>query len=85
MAKVVLYTKSYCPFCQRALALFDAKNVEYTNIDIEGNDQLRAEMIEKASGATTVPQVFINGQHLGGCDDTLALDKAGELDKLLNS
>ncbi len=85
MAKVVIYSKSYCPFCKKVKALFDSKGVSYEEIDIQEHPERRDEMIEKSNGATTVPEVFINDQHIGGCDDTVALDKKGELDKLLNA
>jgi glutaredoxin 3 len=85
MAQVVIYTKSYCPFCVKVKGLFEEKGVSFTEIDVETNDQTRAEMVEKSGGRMTVPQVFINGHHIGGCDDTYELDDSGELDELLNS
>lgn len=84
MAKVEMYYKPTCPYCHRAKALFDSKNVvleEYINISAE--PEHRAEMIERAGGRTTVPQIFINGQSVGGCDDLFALNSAGKLDELL--
>ena len=69
MSNVVLYTKAYCPFCQRAMALLKSKGVEFTNFDIGVQPELRDEMITKAGGASTVPQIFIDGQHIGGSDD----------------
>lgn len=84
MAKVEMYYKPTCPYCQRAKALLDSKNVvleEYINISAE--PERRAEMIERAGGRTTVPQIFINGQSVGGCDDLFALNSAGKLDELL--
>lgn len=82
MADVTLYTATYCGYCKRALQLLDAKGVTYTNIDVTENQALRQEMQMK-SGRTTVPQIFINGQPIGGCDDLHALEASGELDKLL--
>lgn len=79
-----MYYKPTCPYCQRAKALLDSKNVvleEYINISAE--PERRAEMIERAGGRTTVPQIFINGQSVGGCDDLFALNSAGKLDELL--
>lgn len=82
MATIEIYTKQTCPFCQRAKALFEQKRTDYQEIAIDNNSELRAIMIER-SGRTTVPQVFINQQHIGGCDDLFALDQRGELDPLL--
>ncbi len=83
MANIELYTKDYCPFCKRALALFDSKGVKYTNIEIQEQPDKRPEMIERAGGRTTVPQIFINDTHIGGCDDLLALESQNKLDALL--
>ncbi len=83
MAKIELYTKDYCPFCKHALALFASKGVEVSNIEIEAEPDQRGVMIERAGGRTTVPQIFINDQHIGGCDDLFALDAQGKLDPLL--
>ncbi|WP_294271640.1 glutaredoxin 3 [uncultured Sphingomonas sp.] len=83
MAKVEIYTKAFCPYCTRAKALFASKGVEPQEYDITMGGPQRAEMIERANGRTTVPQVFIDGQHIGGSDDLAALDKRGGLDPLL--
>jgi glutaredoxin 3 len=83
MATVELYTKDYCPFCKRALALFAEKGVAVHNTEIQAHPDQRDVMIERAGGRTTVPQIFINNQHIGGCDDLLALDAQGKLDPLL--
>lgn len=83
MSDILLYTKSWCPYCNRAKALLGKKGVDYTNIDIEEQPGKRKEMIDRAGGKTTVPQIFINGKHIGGCDDLYALEKAGKLDALL--
>ncbi|MCP3429245.1 glutaredoxin 3 [Opacimonas viscosa] len=83
MVNIELYTKDYCPFCKRALALFDGKGVKYTNIEIQEQPDKRPEMIERAGGRTTVPQIFINDTHIGGCDDLLALESQNKLDALL--
>lgn len=82
-AKVEIYTKWGCPYCVRAKGLLDAKGVAYTEYDITMGGPKRAEMLERAPGATTVPQVFVNDQGLGGCDDIHALDRAGKLDPIL--
>jgi glutaredoxin 3 len=83
MPDIVIYTKPYCPYCNRAKALFKQKDVPYTEINIQGNEALRTEMVTKSGGSTTVPQIFINGKHIGGCDDMYALQASGKLDGLL--
>lgn len=81
--KIEIYIKPTCPYCVRARALLTSKNVVFEVIDIAQNPDRRPEMIERANGRTTVPQIFINGQHIGGCDDLHALNDAGKLDPLL--
>lgn len=83
MVQVEIYTKAFCPYCTRALRLLADKGVEPQEVDIGMDRHKRAEMIERASGRTTVPQIFINGQHVGGSDDLAALERAGKLDALL--
>ena len=83
MASVVIYTRQYCGYCSAAKALLEKKGVDYVEHDATGRPELRSEMIDKAHGRTTFPQIFINGQHVGGCDDIHALDRAGKLDPLL--
>lgn len=82
-ADVKLYTTPWCPFCTRAKGLLDRKGVKYNDINVDGNPQLRQEMMEKAGGRRTVPQIFINGQGIGGCDELHALEAAGRLDPML--
>ncbi|CNH84681.1 glutaredoxin 3 [Yersinia aldovae] len=82
MAKIEIYTKATCPFCHRAKALLNAKGAAFQEIAIDNAPARREEMITR-SGRTTVPQVFIDGQHIGGCDDLHALDARGGLDPLL--
>lgn len=81
MANVEIYTKATCPFCHRAKALLSQKGVNYQEIAIDGDADKREEMI-KRSGRTTVPQIFIDAQHVGGCDDLYALDGRQGLDPL---
>lgn len=81
--KIEIYIKPTCPYCVRAKALLTSKNVAFEVIDIAQNPDRRPEMIERANGRTTVPQIFINDQHIGGCDDLHALNDAGKLDPLL--
>lgn len=83
MAQIEMYTKFMCPYCARASALFKAKGVAFTDIDISLDGTKRKVMIQRAGGSTTVPQIFIDGRHIGGSDDLVALDSAGGLDPLL--
>lgn len=83
MAEVELYTTMYCPYCSRARALLQRKRVPFVDLDIAEEPARRDEMIRRAHGRSTVPQIFINGEHVGGCDDLVALDRAGELDPKL--
>jgi len=84
MPDIIIYTSTICPYCVRAKALLKSKNVDFKEINIEHAHHLREEMVAKTN-RQTVPQIFINGQHIGGCDDLYALDKAGKLDPLLNA
>ena len=83
MAKIEIYTKAFCPYCARAMKLLAAKGASPEEYDITMGGPKRAEMLERANGRTTVPQVFIDGQHIGGSDDLAALDRDGKLDALL--
>ncbi len=85
MPSITIYTKSWCPYCSAAKKLLDQKGVAFTEIDIEKKPEARAEMIQKAGGRTTVPQIFIDGKHVGGCDDLYALDDRGQLESLLQA
>lgn len=82
-AKVEIYTWSMCPFCIRAKALLDKKGVDYTEYCIDGDEAARAEMAKRANGRRSLPQIFIDDQHVGGCDDIHALNSRGKLDPLL--
>jgi glutaredoxin 3 len=84
MPEVVVYSSEWCPYCRRAKALLKSKNVEFKEICVDGQAALRAEMVALA-GRTSVPQIWINGQHIGGCDDLHLLEKRGELDNMLAS
>jgi glutaredoxin 3 len=83
MAPVELYTTPFCPYCVSAKELLRRKGVEFTEINVAGAPRLRAEMMTRASGRTTVPQIFIGPIHVGGCDELYELDEAGKLDPLL--
>ncbi|ANH13646.1 TPA: glutaredoxin 3 [Legionella pneumophila] len=82
MNEVILYTTGYCPYCIKAKELLDRKKIIYTEIRVDLQPELREEMIQK-SGRRTVPQIFINGQAIGGCDDLYALEAQGTLNELL--
>lgn len=85
MAKIEIYTKAFCPYCSRAMRLLGQKGVEPVEYDISYGGPRREEMIQRAGGRTTVPQVFIDGRHIGGSDDLAALERAGKLDALLTT
>ena len=82
-ADIVIYSKDYCPYCVAAKNLLTQKGVGYEEIDLTQNPELRDEMIKKAGGRTTVPQIFIGSQHIGGFDDLKALDTEKKLDPIL--
>lgn len=83
-ANVEIYTWSRCPFCIRAKRLLDQKGVDYTEYMIDGDEAARSKMAKRAGGRRSVPQIFINGQPIGGSDDLHALDSQGDLDPLLH-
>ncbi|MBD2747622.1 glutaredoxin 3 [Microvirga sp. BT688] len=83
MPAITIYTKSWCPYCSAAKKLLTEKGAAFTEIDIEKKPEARAEMIQKAKGRSTVPQIFIGEKHVGGCDDLYDLDDRGELERLL--
>ena len=85
MARVEIYTKFLCSYCFRAKRLLDGKGAAYEEHDITMGGERRAEMIQRANGRTTVPQIFIDGRHIGGSDDLAALDRDGKLDPLLGA
>ena len=83
MTNIIIYTTTYCPYCEKAKKLLDKKQVEYTEIDLTNDDQGRIDLVSKSNGRKTVPQIFINNKHIGGCDDLYALEANQELDRLL--
>jgi len=85
MAKVEIYTKFFCPYCSRAKRLLEDKGVTYEEYEISAGGEKRQEMIQRAGGRTTVPQIFIDDHHVGGSDDLAALEREGRLDPLLSS
>jgi glutaredoxin 3 len=80
---VEIYTKGFCPYCWRAKHLLDGKGVEYQEIAVDFGGETRQQMVERANGRMTVPQIFIAGRHIGGCDDLVALEREGRLDELI--
>lgn len=84
MAKVTIYTRPFCPYCSRAVALLNDKGADFTEIEAGMDPALRQEMMQR-SGRNTFPQIFVGEQHIGGCDDMMALDSEGKLDALLNA
>ena len=83
MAEIIIYTTNYCPYCVKAKRLLRKKGVEFEEIDLTNDDTGRMQLVEKSGGRKTVPQIFVNGQHIGGCDDLFSLDAKKELDTLL--
>ncbi len=85
MAKVTIYTRQFCPYCTRAVALLKDKKADFREIDAGMNSELKDEMIRRSGGGRTFPQIFVGDTHIGGCDDMMALDRAGRLDPMLAS
>jgi glutaredoxin 3 len=83
MAKVELYTTQWCGYCARARTLLGKKGVAFTDIDVDADSANRDEMVARSGGGRTVPQIFIDGEHIGGSDELMALEQAGELDRKL--
>ncbi|PPR12184.1 MAG: Glutaredoxin-3 [Alphaproteobacteria bacterium MarineAlpha11_Bin1] len=83
MVKVEIYSSNLCPFCVRAKHLLSQKGVAFQEIDVDSSPSRRTEMIERANGRYTVPQIFINNSHVGGSDDLAALEREGKLDRIL--
>lgn len=83
MADVFMYMKPTCGYCHRAMSLLQQKGVKFETVDISAHPERRQEMIDRSNGRTTVPEIFINGRHIGGCDDLMALDRGGRLDAML--
>jgi glutaredoxin 3 len=85
MSAVTIYTKSYCPYCHAAIDLLKKKGASIEQIEITGKKDLAEQMVKRAHGHTSVPQIFIGETHIGGCDDLYVLDEQGGLDKLLST
>lgn len=84
MAKIEIYTRPFCGYCARAVSTLTDKGVDFEEIEAGMDPKLRQEMMDR-SGRSTFPQIFIDGKHIGGCDDMLALDRAGKLDAMLRA
>ena len=85
MSKVTIYTRDFCPFCTRALALLNEKGVEFTEIDAGMDPDKKQEMVSRSNGARTFPQIFVGDTHIGGCDEIMALEKSGKLDPMIEA
>jgi glutaredoxin 3 len=84
LVRVEIYTKTFCGYCVRARRLLETKQVEFVEYVVDGGGPKRQEMIQRANGRTTVPQIFFDDRHIGGCDDLYALEREGRLNDLLN-
>ncbi len=85
MAKVEIYTRAFCGYCARAKSLLQEKGADFEEYDLSMGGPQRTEMIERSGGRATFPQIFIDGAHVGGCDDLVALDDSGKLDEMLGA
>jgi glutaredoxin 3 len=85
MPDIEIYTQPWCPYCARAVSLLNSKGVAIREIDAPHGTAERQESVRRSGGRTTVPQIFIAGRHIGGCDELVALDRAGKLDPLLHA
>ena len=83
MAKIVIYTTQVCPYCVQAKRLLNKKGVAFEEVDVSRDTELRRSMVQRSGGRLTVPQIFVDGDHIGDCDEIYALDRAGKLDPLL--
>ena len=85
MTQVTIYTKPFCPYCVRAVSLLEQKGVAFTEVEAAFDPDKRQEMIQRSGGRATFPQIFVGDQHIGGCDDMMALERSGRLDPLLKA
>ena len=83
MKKVEIYTWQYCPFCIRAKALLNKKNIDFTEYKIDGDESAREKMSQRANGKRSLPQIFIDNNSIGGCDDLYSLEEENKLDSLI--
>jgi glutaredoxin 3 len=85
MSRITIYTKAWCPYCDAAKDLLSRKSAKFDEISVDGDHAAQQAMAERANGRSTVPQIFIDGTHVGGCDDLYGLEQAGKLDALLSA
>lgn len=85
MKNVEIYTRPLCGFCSAAKRLLDSKSVGYMEVNVWENPDRKPEMVQRAGGRSTFPQIFIGGEHIGGCDDLMALERGGKLDAMLSA
>lgn len=85
MTQIEMYSGDFCPYCVRAKSLLKKKGLEFTEYNVQKDPQRRSEMLERSAGARSIPQIFINDRHVGGCDELYALEKKGELDSWLSA
>ena len=85
MSAVTIYTRAFCPYCSRAVSLLKSKGADFNEIDAGMDPDKKAEMVQRANGARTFPQIFIGDRHVGGCDEMMALERAGKLDPMLEA
>ena len=85
MAHVTIYTRPFCPYCSAAVGLLEKKGVGFTEVVANSDPEKRQEMLQRSGGRATYPQIFVGEQHIGGCDDMMALDRRGQLDPLLSA
>lgn len=83
MSKITIYTTDICPYCVRAKDLLKSKGLKYKEINVTNDNKAREQLIEKANGQRTVPQIFIGNKHVGGCDDLIKINNSGKLDKMV--
>jgi len=84
-AKIEVYSGDYCPYCVRAKSLLKQRGLDFIEYNVQQDPEKRAEMMKRSEGGRTIPQIFINGEHVGGCDDLYAIDKKGQLDAWLQA
>lgn len=85
MTTIEMYSGDFCPYCMRAKSLLKKKGLEFTEFNVQKDPERRSEMLERTAGARSIPQIFINDRHVGGCDELYALEKKGELDSWLSA
>ncbi|MEQ8557910.1 MAG: glutaredoxin 3 [Henriciella sp.] len=85
MPKVTIYTRAFCPYCTRAVSLLQKKGVNFAEVDAGMDPAMKQEMVKRANGARTFPQIFVGDRHIGGCDEMMALEREGKLDPMIDA